>query len=82
MVKPHGKPLSLQQRAFLLGYKKGLNFARSEMREIAKAFDQKLAELASDYEVMIRTMKREQQRYNDIDAALKARPGPDDIWLQ
>jgi len=73
-MKPPGKPLSLQQRAFLIGYPKGLNFARGEMRQMAKNFDAKLAELAGDYERMIREMRREHQRYKDIDAALKAQP--------
>jgi hypothetical protein len=80
-MKPRDKSLSLQQRAFLLGYKKGLNFARREMRAMARNFDQKLLELAGDYERMIRAMRGEQQRYKDIDAALKAQPGPDDVWL-
>jgi hypothetical protein len=70
MLKPPGKTLSLQERAFLIGYRKGLNFARSEMRQMAKAFEK-----------MIREMRREQQRYKDIHEALKAQPGPDDIWL-
>jgi hypothetical protein len=66
----------------LIGYKRGLNFARGEMREMAQNFDQKLAELASDYERMIRAMRSEQDRYRQIDEALKAQPGPDDIWRQ
>jgi hypothetical protein len=65
----------------LLGYKKALNFARGQMREMAEGFDQKLAEIANDYEKLIREMRREQQRYKDIDAALKATPGDDDVWL-
>jgi hypothetical protein len=81
MMKPPPKSLSLQQRAFLIGYKKGLNFARSEMRQMAHNFEAKLAELAGDYEHMIREMRREQQRYKDIDDALKATRGDDDIWL-
>ena len=66
----------------MIGYKRGLNFARGEMREMAQNFDQKLAELASDYERMIRAMRSEQDRYRQIDEALKAQPGPDDIWRQ
>jgi hypothetical protein len=34
-----------------------------------------------DYEKLIREMRLEQQRYKDIDAALKAQPCPDDVWL-
>jgi hypothetical protein len=80
-MKPPGKQLSLQQRAFLLGYKKGLKFARGEMRQMAKNFDAKLAELANDYEKMIRAMRVEQNRYKAIDDALNATPGPDDVRL-
>jgi hypothetical protein len=46
MTNETAKPLTLQQRAFLLGYKKGLNFARGEMRQMAKNFDAKLAEIS------------------------------------
>jgi len=31
---------------------------------------------------MIKEMTREQKRYADIDAALRAKPSDDDIWLQ
>jgi hypothetical protein len=51
-------------------------------RAQAKSFDQKLAQLVADYERMIRAMRSEQNRYRQIDAALKAQPGPDDIWPQ
>jgi hypothetical protein len=81
MKPPPGKTLSIQQRAFLIGYKKGLNFARGEMREMARNFDRKLAEIANEYEKMIREMRRDQQRYKDIDSALKATRSDDDVWL-
>ena len=59
-------PTDLQKRAFLLGYKKALNFCRGEMREMAKNFDQKLAGLSADYERAIRAMRSEQNRYNPL----------------
>jgi hypothetical protein len=65
----------------LLGYKKALNFARGQMREMAAGFDQKLAEIANEYEKMIREMRRDQKRYADIDAGLKATRSDDDAWL-
>jgi hypothetical protein len=61
-----------------MGYQRALNFARGQMREMALGFDQKLTELSAEYERMIKAMRAEQQRYKDIDAALKAKPGDDD----
>jgi hypothetical protein len=82
MRAPPGKKLTPLQMAYLAGYKRAMNAARKDLREMARRFDEHLSELQSDYEVVIKEMRREQQRYRDIDEALRARPGPDDIWLQ
>jgi hypothetical protein len=71
-------PIDLQKRAYLMGYQRALNFARGQMQEMALGFHQELAELSAEYERMIKAMRVEQQRYKDIDAALKAKPGDDD----
>ena len=75
------KKLSPLQAAYLRGYKRAMNKAREELRQTARNFDEQLGELQSDYEFMIKEMRREQKRYADIDAALRAKPGDDDIWL-
>ena len=81
MKAPPGKKISPLQAAYVMGYRRAMNKARVDLRDMAAQFDKHLGELSNDYEKVIKEMRREQARYKAIDDALKAKPGEDDVWL-
>jgi hypothetical protein len=82
MRAPPGRKLTPIQLAYLSGYRRAMNAARKDLHDMARRFDGHLGELQDDYEKVIKQMRAEQSRYNQIDAALRAKPSDDDIWLQ
>jgi septation ring formation regulator EzrA len=66
------------QRAYLLGYRRGTKAAR---KHLSATFDHELSELQDDYQDIVRQMKAERQRYDQIEAALNTPHDPDDPWL-
>jgi hypothetical protein len=55
------------QKAFLLGYRRGIRQGR---RQLAASLDYQLEMLQSDYEDIKRLANEERQRYDEIEAAL------------
>jgi len=70
------RKLSPQQRAYALGYIKGLRKYRAEMRAMTAEFVREIETLRAEYKSLV----AEADRFNRIEKALAAEP-EDCLWL-